>query len=97
MSAAPETDAASPGPLQLATMDELLQEMGRRHTAVVLITEKLSEKKATDTSDRSVCWIGGWTMSLGLIVYAHAVVTEKLRRGAARTVDEYEADAGPET
>jgi len=76
-----------PGPLQLASTDELIDELGRRHKAYLAIYEKPSEKASADTSDHRIVYGGGWTQALGLLEYLAACMAEAMQRCAARVED----------
>lgn len=62
-----------------ATIDELVDELGLRHTGIVCVAVRdVPNRDGCDSSATHIVYRGGWITAMGLIEYAHRYSQQKL-------------------
>jgi hypothetical protein len=67
-------EVPTPNPLELASTDELVAELKRRHSAVLVVAERQSRETGYDES--SVIFSGGTNAAMGMAMRARVVLSQ---------------------
>lgn len=65
--------------LSLASREDLLEELGRRYSAYVLVTEQGQKKKSEDADTNHVAYFGGFSRAIGMLERGKVRMLNQLR------------------